>query len=72
MQRTFSFKTPDGEKVIRVSNMRVKELDGLCNRLNQLLPEKLKVRSGGASVAPKIIDKKEAQQDGAPDSKSSK
>lgn len=62
MQRTFSFKTPDGEKVIRVSNMRVKEFDDLCSRLNQLLPEKLKIRGGGASVVPKSTDKKEAQQ----------
>jgi hypothetical protein len=57
MQRTFSFKTTDPEKVIRVSNMRVKEFDDLCNRLNQLLPEKLKIQGGGASVTPKSTDK---------------
>ncbi len=51
MQRFFTFKTSTGEKNITVRNARVKELMALCQNMNSLLPDKMKMRGGGAAVA---------------------
>jgi hypothetical protein len=46
MQQFFTFKTGAGEKNVTVRNVQVKELMDLCQNLNNLLPDKMKMRGG--------------------------